>query len=55
MTGNGTVKGALVCFNGATSAVANTTGTLYAAGLFSGDKIVVTNDIIQVSYTTTLT
>jgi hypothetical protein len=55
MTGNGTVKGALVCFNGATSAVANTSGTLYAAGLFSGDKIVVTNDVIQVSYTTTLT
>jgi hypothetical protein len=55
MTGNGTVKGAFLCFNGATSAIANTTGTLYAAGLFSGDKIVITNDVIQVSYTATLT
>lgn len=55
MTGAGTVKGALIVFNGANSTIANTTGTLYAAGLFSSDKIVSANDIIQVGYTTTLT
>ena len=55
MTGAGTVKGAMIVFNGATSTIANTSGTLYAAGLFSGDKAVVTNDVIQVSYTTSLT
>lgn len=55
MTGAGTIKGAMICFNGATSTILNTAGTLYAAGLFSGDKIVVANDVIQVSYTTTLT
>lgn len=55
MTGAGTVKGAMIVFNGATSTILNTTGTLYAAGLFSGDKAVVTNDVIQVSYSTSLT
>jgi hypothetical protein len=55
MTGAGTVKGAFICFNGASATLMNTAGALYAAGLFSGDKIVVTNDVIQVSYTTTLT
>lgn len=55
MTAGGTVKGAMICFNGATSTILNTTGTLYAAGLFASDKTVVTNDVIQVSYTTTLT
>lgn len=55
ITGAGTVKGALICFNGATSTILNTTGSLYAAGLFTSDKIVATNDTIQVSYTTTLT
>ncbi len=55
MTGAGTIKGAMVCFNGATSTILNTTGALYAAGLFTTDKAVVANDVIQVSYTTTLT
>lgn len=55
MTGAGTIKGAFVCFNGATATLMNTTGTLYAAGLFTGDKIVVANDVIQCSYTTSLT
>lgn len=55
MTGSGTIKGAFVCFNGATSTILNTSGTLYAAGLFSEDKNVVATDVIQVSYSTTLT
>lgn len=55
MTGAGTIKGAMICFNGATSAILNTTGSLYAAGLFSSDKMVVASDVIQVSYSTTLT
>ena len=55
MTGDGTIKGAFICFNGANATIGNTTGTLYAAGLFSADKIVVVNDVIQVSYTTRLT
>lgn len=55
LTSSGTVKGAMICFNGATSTILSTAGTLYAAGLFTSDKIVATNDVIQVSYTTTLT
>lgn len=55
MTGAGTLKGAMICFNGATSAILNTSGALYAAGLFGADKNVIANDVIQVSYTTTLT
>jgi hypothetical protein len=51
----GTAKGAMIVFNGATNVNGNTTGTLYAAGLFSGDKAVVTSDVIKVSYTATLT
>lgn len=53
MTGAGTVKGAFLVMNG-TSAIVNTTGSLYMGGLFSGDKVVVTNDVIQVSYTTSI-
>lgn len=54
MTGAGTIKGAMICFNGANSTILNTTGALYAAGLFDADKNVVANDVIQVSYSTTL-
>lgn len=54
MTGAGTIKGAMICFNGANSTILNTTGSLYAAGLFDADKNVVANDVIQVSYSTTL-
>jgi hypothetical protein len=50
----GTVKGAMVCFNAATNVIGSTAGSLWAAGLFSGDKIVVPNDVIQVSYQVTL-
>ena len=53
-TGAGTIKGALVCFNGATSVILNTTGSLYSGALFASDKNVEANDIIQVSYSTTL-
>ena len=38
-----------------TTAVGNTAGALWSAGLFSGgDKAVQANDVLQVSYTTSL-
>lgn len=54
-TGAGTVKGAFICFNGATSVILNTTGSLYAGCLFEFDHPVAANYIIQVGYSTTLT
>jgi hypothetical protein len=55
MTGIGTIKGAKISFSGANSTILNTTGALYAAGLFTQDKNVEVGDVIQVSYSTTLT
>jgi hypothetical protein len=55
ITNAGTVKGAFIVING-TSAIANTTGTLFSAGAFSGgDKVVAVSDTLNVSYTATLT
>lgn len=56
ITGTGTVKGGfLVLGSGASSTIANTSGTLYSAGLFSGgDRAVVSGDTLNVSYTTSL-
>lgn len=56
MTGAGTVKGCFLVFGtGALSTVDNTAGTLYSAGLFTGgDKVVISTDVIQVSYTASL-
>lgn len=55
ITTGGTVKGAIIVING-TSAVANTTGKLFSAGLFTGgDKIVAVSDTLNVSYTASLT
>ena len=51
---NGTVKGAFINIGG-TSAVDNTTGILYSAGLFSapGDRTVVPSDVVKVTVTLT--
>jgi len=56
ITGTGTVKGAFLVFgSGASATVANTGGTLYSAGLFSGgDRAVLNGDTLTVSYTASL-
>ncbi len=56
ITGSGTVKGAFLVYgSGAVSTIADTNGTLYSAGLFSGgDRAVINGDTIQVSYTASL-
>jgi hypothetical protein len=56
ITTGGTVKGCFIIFgSGASSTIANTSGTLWSAGLFSGgDKIVNPGDTIQVSYSTSM-
>lgn len=56
ITGTGTVKGAFLVFgSGASATVANTGGTLYSAGLFSGgDRAVINGDTLAVSYTASL-
>jgi hypothetical protein len=53
VTTGGTVKGCIMMGGtGATSAVANTSGKLYSAGLFSGgDKVLSVGDTLSVSYT----
>jgi hypothetical protein len=51
MTGSGTVAGAFINVGG-TSAIDNTTGTLFSAGDFTaGSKVVASGDTINVSYT----
>jgi len=53
MTGSATIAGALLC---QTQVRATTTGVLYSAGNFSGgNRSVVLNDVLQVTYTATLT
>ena len=56
ITGSGTVKGCFLSFGvGALSTIDNTAGTLYSAGLFTGgDKIVVSTDSLNVSYSASL-
>ena len=52
ITGTGTIKGAfLVGGSGASSAIANTSGTLISAGLFTGgDRAVLNGDTVNVSW-----
>ncbi len=56
ITTGGTIKGAFVIFgSGASSTIANTSGTLLSAGLFvSGDRAVLVGDTVNVSYSLTL-
>jgi hypothetical protein len=56
ITIGGTVKGAFVVFgSGASSTIANTSGNLLSAGLFSGgDRAVLPGDTINVSWSLTL-
>lgn len=56
ITGTGTVKGCFLTFGtGAVSTIDNTSGTLYSAGLFTGgDKVVISTDVLNVSYTASL-
>jgi hypothetical protein len=58
MTGAGTVKGAFLAIKDAagvapTSAALNTSGAMWSAGTFT-DKVVQANDVIQVTYSTSL-
>jgi hypothetical protein len=54
-TGSGTVAGCFINING-TSAIDNTTGTLYSAGSFTGgNKVVAATDQLNVTYSTTAT
>jgi hypothetical protein len=51
MSGSGTVSGAFINVGGS-SAIDNTTGTLFSIGAFTaGDKIVTSGDTINVTYT----
>lgn len=55
-TGTGTVQGGfLVGGSGASSAIMNTAGTLYAAGTFSTPQPVVATNTLTVTYSSTLT
>ena len=57
ITTGGTIKGGFLVFGaGAVATIGSTAGTLLSAGLFTGgDKVVAVNDVIQASYTLTLT
>lgn len=57
ITTGGTVKGCFIVLGtGAVATKGDTNGTLYSAGTFTGgDKVVDVDDVIQVSYTTSLT
>lgn len=55
-TGSGTVQGAfIVTGTGATSAIANTSGTLYSAGALTTPQPVISTNTLTLSYSTTLT
>ena len=51
----GVVRGCFLVFNGGSSIIEDTSGTLFSAGYFiGGDKTLVPNDILQVSYSLSL-
>jgi len=55
-TGSGTVQGAfIVVGSGASSAIMNTGGTLYAAGALGTPQPVISTNTLTLSYSTTLT
>lgn len=55
-TGSGTVQGAFIVLGtGATSAIANTGGTLYSAGTLTTAQPVISTNTLTLSYSTTLT
>lgn len=56
ITGTGTVKGCFIVFgSGASATIANTSGTLYSAGLFTGgDETVGNGDTLNVNYTASM-
>ena len=56
LTGGSSVQGCfIVMASGAVATIGSTAGTLYSGGAFSGGaKTVAVNDVIQVSYSTTL-
>ena len=54
MTGSGTVYGAFINVGGST-AIDNTTGTLYSAGNFATAKVTTAGDTVSVTYSTTAT
>ena len=55
-TGSGTVQGAfLTGGSGASATIANTGGTLYSAGTISPTRAVISGDVLNVSYSSTLT
>jgi hypothetical protein len=55
MSGNGTIKGCfLLLGTGALNTIDNTAGTLYSAGTFAADRIMLSGDILNVSYSTSL-
>jgi len=55
-TGGGTVKGCFLVYGtGAVNTIDSTAGVLYSAGVFTGgDKVVVSTDTLNVSYTASL-
>ena len=55
-TTGGTVKGCFIVLGtGAVNTIADTNGTLYSAGVFTGgDKVMSVGDTLQVSYTTSI-
>lgn len=57
VTTGGTIKGCFIVLGtGASATKGDTGGTLYSAGTFTGgDKVVDVDDVVQVSYTTSLT
>ena len=53
---NGTIKGCFITYgSGAVNTIDSTAGVLFSAGLFTGgDRAVLTNDIVNVSYSISL-
>lgn len=56
ISSNGTIKGCFITYgSGAVNTIDSTAGVLFSAGLFTGgDRAVLTNDIVNVSYSISL-